>query len=641
MINSTILDNAIQQNLLDYSAILETTINDANIFLDEISRVYGSIGKQFPVIEQEMQKENKKATDILTYFTETSENERTFSKDLNENQIEFSKSFDRIQEFIEQDDILSESIIKDVGKASNIMESIEQIRMLADQIKIYSLNAIIISSKYGAGGKAFGEISKNIIKLSELSNNQADYMNRIGNELFIRFEDFKTEILKVNDTQRSNFNVMQEELKKEHNNMVNSFATFSNIISNVVSRVDGTYDYIFNIMTVLQREDIVRQQTEHIIDSIRTIVEENKKFIETYGEKISKYYEEDADNEDSKEIEHLLLDLVTFDDVVLTLVVENLKTIHEEISKTNSDIYKYLHSLKDTLNDIANDRDTIVEYMIGGERGKSEFPFAVSDLLFNEYMGFIQMYLHNFKLFITNKYRISDSNIAISDSIESLESMFLETKNIAKTFNAINFLAKIELEKNSAIFSNSQTFSIESVEAIASNITDTVDACLDQFHTIKNEIFGSIEKFKNNINQQAGEYGSIESMTDKVSKRLDNSKSLIKENIKRFESYAQELFNLIDQTLSDLSSLGTLLTSVNEIIDICGSMKEMIKEKKYIYYDHYGITSWKIESQKYLDIVSSYTIQKERAIASNVLNGDPESEINIDVGSDSGDLTIF
>lgn len=641
MVSSTILDNTIQQNLLDYSAILETTINDANIFLSEVSRVYGSIGNQFPVIEQEMQNENKKATDILSYFTNKVENEKNFARDLDENQTEFRKSFERLQEFIEEDDILSESIIKDVGKTSNIMESIEQIRMLADQIKIYSLNAIIISSKYGVIGRAFGEISKNIIKLSEMSNEQADYMNRVGNELFVRFEDFKTEILKVNDSQRKNFDIMQEELKREHNNMVSSFSTFSNIISNVVNRVDNTYNYIFEIMTVLQREDIVRQQTEHIIDSIRTIVEENKKFIEAYGEKISTYSDSDIKSDDTDSLEHLILDLVTFDDVVLTLVIENLKTIYEEINNTNKYIYHHLHSLKNTLNDIANDRNVIVEYMIGGEKGKSEFPFTVSDLLFSEYMGFIKLYLDNFKLFLTNKYSISDSNIVISDSIENLESMFLETKNIAKTFNAINFLAKIELEKNSVIFSNSQTFSIESVEAIASNITETVDKCLEQFHNIKNEIFGSIDKFRNNINQQALEYDSIQSMTDKVSKRLESSKYLIKENIKRFEGYAVELFKLIDQTLSDLSSLETLLTSVNEIIEICTSMQTMIKEKKEMYYERLGINNWQIESQKYLDIVNSYTIQKERAIANSVLKGEAASNIKIDVGSDSGDLTIF
>ncbi|WP_297205073.1 chemotaxis protein [uncultured Brachyspira sp.] len=643
MAASSVIDNNIHQDILDYSAILETTVKDIHSFLDEVGRVYSFIGEKFPIIEQEMKNENEKANELLSYFTDKEKGNKNFSNDLDENQEDFFRSFERMQGFINQDNELSDSLVEDVGKTSNIMDSIEQIRMLADQIKVYSLNAIIISSKYGAGGKAFGEISKNIIKMSETSNEQAYQMNRIGKELFVRFESFKTEILKANELQRQNFTIMREQLDKEHNNMVNSFAVFSNIISDIISRVDNTYDFIFEIMMVLPREDIVRQQTEHIIESINSIVYENRNFINSYGENVDTMNAEDLEKSENETLEHKLLDLLTFDDVVLTLIIENFKSIHEEINMTNADIYKSLKGLKDALSDIASDRTTIVEYMIGGENGKSEFPFTVSESLFEEYMGFIKLYLENFKLFLTNKYRISDSNIAIIDSIEELESMFLETKNIAKTFNSINFLAKIELEKNSNIFNNSQTFSIESVEAIATNITDTVDGCLEQFHNIKSAIFSSINKFKSNINHQSSEHTFIESMTESVSKRLDESKFIINNNIKRLESYAKELFGLIDKTLIDLSSLSTLLTKINEIIEIFNSMRNVIRDKKNKYYQSLGIDNWKIESDKYLDIVNSYTIKKERAIANSILSGEeaPDVDINIDVGADSGDFTMF
>lgn len=148
------------------------------------------------------------------------------------------------------------------------------------------------------------------------------------------------------------------------------------------------------------------------------------------------------EEDSNKSIEHKLLDLLTFDDVVLNLIIENFKSIYEEISDTNSFIYKSLKEFENLLSDIAFDRNIIVEYMIGTESGKSEFPFTVSDLIFEEYVNFIKLYLENFKLSLTNKYRISDNNVAIVDSIEELENMFLETKNIAKAFNSINFYRK-------------------------------------------------------------------------------------------------------------------------------------------------------------------------------------------------------
>ena len=640
---SGIVDKDITQDILDYSAILETTVKDIESFLLEVGKVYGFIAEKFPVIEQEMKDENEKANYLLSYFIGEDADKKKFSNDLKKNREDFLKSFERMQDLIDSDNKLSESLSRDVERINTVVESIEQIRKLADQIKVYSLNSIIISSKQGAGGKAFGEISKNIINISEIANEQADQMNKLGHELFDRFENFKVEIFKVNELQRQNFIIMKEQLYKEHNNMVNSFATFSNLISNILARIDNTYDYIFEIMMVLPREDIVRQQTEHIIESIKSIVYENKKFVEYYGSMVEDISMEELEENKNKSIEHKLLDLLTFDDVVLNLIIENFKSIYEEISGTNSFIYKSLKEFEDILSDISLDRNTIVEYMIGTESGKSEFPFTVSDSIFDAYVNFVKLYMENFQLSLSNKYRISDNNSAIVDSIEELENMFLETKSIAKTFNSINFLSKIELEKNADIFTSSQTFSMENIESIASDITKTVDECLDQFKNIKFEIVSSINKFKLSINQQLNEHSFIETMTDNVNKRLEESKSIIDGNIKRLESHTKELFVLIDKALIDLNSLNTLLNKIDEITDVFDKMRNIIKERKDNYYNSLGIEDWKIESDKYLDIVNSYTIKKERTIANSILTGEnaPNVDINIEEGADSGDFTLF
>lgn len=637
------IDKNISQDITDYSAILETTVKDIESFLQEVGKVYSFIAEKFPIIEQEMKNENEKANILLSYFISEEEDKKNFSDDLKENQNDFLKSFDRMQKLIENDNSLSEALIQNVDKINIVVESIEQIKKLADQIKVYSLNAIIISSKHGSGGRAFGEISKNIINMSETSNEQAAQMNKMGHELFDRFENFKSEILKINEVQKNNFIIMKEQLYKEHNNMVNSFATFSNLISNILTRIDNTSDYIFEIMMVLPREDIIRQQTEHIIESIKSIVEENKKFVDYYGSIVEDMDAEELEEDKNKSIEHKLLDLLTFDDLVLNLIIENFKSIHKEISDTNSFIYKSLKEFEEILADISLDRDTIVEYMIGTESGKSEFPFTVSNSIFEEYINFIKLYMENFQLSLTNKYKISDNNTTIIDSIEELENMFLETKNIAKAFNSINFLSKIELEKNADVFTSSQTFSIETIESIAANITETVDECLEQFKDIKADIIASINKFKISINSQSNEHDFIESMTENVSKRLEESKYIIDNNVKSLENHAKELFVLIDKTLIDLNSLNTLLAKINEITDIFDKMRSIIKEKKEKYYSSLGIEDWKIESDKYWDIINSYTIKKERTIANSILAGEnaPNVDINIEEGADSGDFTLF
>ncbi len=643
MDNGNLIDKSIEQNILDYSVILETTINDIEVFLSEISRVYGGIGQKFPIIDEEMNNENARAEALMSYFTEESDdNNRSFSKDLDDNQEDFTNSFDKIKYFIEQDDTLSESIIRDVSKTNNVMESIDKIRLLADQIKVYSLNAIVISSKYGVAGHAFGEISKNIIKLSDLSNAQADSMNKVGNDLFLKFDEFKTKIVDTNNDQKANFLEMQEKIREEHFGIAKSFSVFSKILFDVIGRVSSTYDYISEIMIILQREDIIRQQTEHVAQAIRILIEENKFFIDAYSAKCKECEGKDSlTDADREEVKGLVLDVLTFSDAVLLTILSNLRMIYDEIKESNVAIKKELNILRSTLKSIANDRDLIVEYMIGKANDKTEYPFIVSNYLFDKYKVLVEGYLDGYKNFLNEKYIISDDNAAISDLIDQLEDMFSDTKNIAKTFNSINFLAKIELEKNEAIFSDSRIFSIESVESIASNITDTVEECVVEFNTIKSEIFNSVQNFKSNINQQSDEYSAIEGMTRSIVSRLKNSENLIRTNAEMFKSYADSLLDLIDETILDLNSLESMLVNVNEIIEISSSIHSLIKEKKQSLYAEIGITSWKIESEKYLSIMNSYTIEKERAIMNDVLSGGGNQDVLDAYVPNNDDVTIF
>lgn len=93
MATANLIDNSIKQNILDYSAILETTIKDIHSFLEEVGRVYSFIGEKFPLIEQEMKNENEKANNLLLYFTNKEEGNKNFANDLEENQEDFFRSF--------------------------------------------------------------------------------------------------------------------------------------------------------------------------------------------------------------------------------------------------------------------------------------------------------------------------------------------------------------------------------------------------------------------------------------------------------------------------------------------------------------------------------------------------------------------
>ncbi len=680
----------LKDDLLDFSVILQTTSNDATLFLQEVGRVYNFIGQKFPVIEEEIVRENKNAMGVIDYFLkkEGDDKKDTFYDNLKINQDKFLYSLKNMQAFIDLDTDLSNAIVAGVSKVDNIMLAIDKIKVLADQIKIYSLNAVVTSSKYGSAGRAFGEISKNIIKLSDSSNQSAESMSQVGKMLFDKFFEFKTEIIDVNTQQQNAFEKIEKDITVSFERVLDTFNTFSQILIDVIERVDSTKVKIFDVMTSLQREDIVRQQTEHIISSIAVVVNENKKFIEEFSlyqeikntEAMSKERQEelvetvveqidkkqeieelisnvlDDDKEDNtienkniairelkmKEedlrMKHMLLDLFTFNDVVLNLIMHNFDTIYKEIIEVNNKLKDALNYIKKSITDIADDKGLILDFFVGEYSGHA---FNILHSVFIDYIANMRGYIENVNTFLLHKENIAQKNEDISDIIDLLENMFNNVKSIAKTFNSINFLAKIELEKNAEIFSDSQAFSVQNVESVASNITKTVEQCLKEFDAIENDLFASLDVFRNNIRNQKGEYMLIENSTEDISRNLEDSKNIIKNNVKTLDGYSDDLITLVDETLNNMKELDALLEEISGITNIYRDIVDKMKSKKAAIYKNYGISAWKIENQKFTDILDTYTIRGERAIADAVLSGDDSVDIEIDVGAHSGEFTLF
>ncbi len=625
----------LKDDLIDFSLILQTTLNDALLFLKEVSKVYSSIGEKFPALENEIQKENDNAMNIINYFlSEKKDDSDNFSVLLKKNQDEFFDTLKHMQNFIDLDKGLAESIASGVLKVDNVVGSIEQIKRLADQIKIYSLNAVVTSSKYGVKGRAFGEISKNIIKLSDDSNQEAEHMSRVGKELFNKFEFFQKQIETINHRQEQGFISVGHDISGAFGNVLEAFNDFSKILSDVIERVDGTKFKIFDVMTSLQREDIIRQQTEHIIESIEMLVQEDSDLIEALTTLDT---EEGRIEHVRQEIEHKVLNILTFSDVVFSLIMHNFDDIAKEIASVNDFIKQTLIDMKTQIQDIASDKDVIVEHFIGDDSGKH---FNVSDYIFNQYTSCMRDYIESINKLLQEKDNVAEKNNDIDDIIDSLEGMFNQTRGIANTFNSINFLAKIELEKNEDVFENSQTFSVKNVEAIATNITRTVEQCLEEFEVIKVDLFSSLDNFKNNMKDQKDVYSTMQTSVDYVEKRLIDSKDTINENIKVLDHYSVDLTVLIDRTISDMDFLSTLVSEINTIADIYRHIVERMKARKEAAYMKFGVDTWKLEDEKFLKIINSYTIEKERAIADSVLSESGNS-MDIDVGFTDNDVIFF
>lgn len=165
--------------------------------------------------------------------------------------------------------------IKGIKSSSEKIDGIvDNLKKIAEQTKIISLNALIEAARAGEKGKGFSVVAKEVKKLSEQSTNSA-------NEISLLIGELVEKCNRIND-----------ETSEEYNNAMEIFDTSQVEVSNSLDKIDETLlaledklqivskgteslsKEINRIIVSIQFQDITRQRIEHVIEPLELIYKE-------------------------------------------------------------------------------------------------------------------------------------------------------------------------------------------------------------------------------------------------------------------------------------------------------------------------------------------------------------------------------
>lgn len=410
---------------------------------------------------------------------------------------EMDSAIDRAVSTMEGDERINDSVSHAISRALEIQSNVDRILSVIEAIEIYAVNTTLVSIKAGSEGFPLTKISQEMGKLSERANRLSMNCRSLLDELdgsFNQFSELRESIGILNENYLTRMKVQSSLVFTELIGDLNALSGDSNDIVGMAREIQGTIEHV---MKWLQIEDIVRQDLEKVIYLIEGIDSGDAD-----GNLLSS-----IENPDDRE-------RVT--ELVALLAKRKMCSIGENINPLIDGTSECCDRIKNILNDLSSSvygREGIDE----GSPGRERFNriYRQLDEMKNEFIGLIEE-------IIDGKRNLYELSVRILDRVNGFEGFFADLSGIAKRFETINILTRIELAKHVSL-NRTLGVALTDVRDLPSKMKSLIENSALLYREVSRNIRTSIDNYRRSYKYQEENLRScIESM-ERVSGKLSES----------------------------------------------------------------------------------------------------------------------
>lgn len=550
--------------------VYEKYIVNLENFNTNMEDVYSRIASMLPVLETQVSDETGEAQNMLDFMIKGVGGTGVIEaiKEIETGLLENSGVLD---EYNKKYSTISHNVMGRLESFSKVSSTIAKMRGISNEIKLFSINSVIVSSRAGQTGLGFKSISHFIIELSE-------EINKTAQELGV----YATQVLKSYDVIKKRFvylfeeiykNQLQEANKKITLNLtqgIDSIKEVYRILEDLIMRIQQPLKFIPEVMIELQKQDIAKQSIEHTVSVFKQVLTESK-------------------NSERKEIEQGDIFFTAYLLYIMDKIGGDLDRTHEMINNTNESVKKVFQKIYDNFMDIEQDQKEISGYFLDFSHSEKSQGFL--KIIFDELRAAFVSYQKSLKEETRAKADLLDAFDALEKNYNTGAEHFKVFDKYYSKMNNINILAQIEMNK--------KTFAGHDSQAIRVKFYSMLDYLRDfkeeMNENIQKNFLALLEELKNFSEQQKDQEQFINANILLLDKNILEVRSLyemIEESLSSVIDASKKVVDLVHESREKLVVLDQM---AEEIVSLKSQIDNTMASFKQEYEEFLKENNLKIE----------------------------------------------
>jgi len=533
---------------------------------NEFQRIMVDIATRLPLLEENLGDETLEAREVLNFICSHNQSGKAYGVKY---EIEkFNKQIEDSKEILNNLDKIDMGLFKRFRESMNassvIIHKMDDILSISENLKVFAINSIVHSHNIGDNGRGYQVISGEFIKLSRMIADYTSEITGLGLELDDLINKKLYQFIETHDQYvEKNRSFMAEESSELISVLLERVEIFYNTINGFLDDTTLIQQPIGKIMMEMQKQDIIHQQLDHLLESINDISQTINSFS---GEMNNKGK---TDEENKKE----QVSLLTLLHVLVVNTEHQLDRINEDIINLVSNLEVSFTDINNKINTLQKEKEAYRKHVLGTHSEKQD---SALEQMFQSSRVFVDKLQNNLSSIIIEKKDILSVYGDIADRILKEKQKAGKFLPVIDSITNLLTLAKIEQGRyqlnigdlNDASDIGFSKDSMNSLQEIVSEIEHSYGLVKEDLNVSKSQVKSHEEQYeviRKDLQQTLNFLSSIEDM--------------FYSNFVNILDITKELFSSLEQYLDLFQSLRRLNQTMLEKVKISKEIHSIIDER--------------------------------------------------------------
>ena len=516
-------------------------------FKCDVTSIFEDMGGFLLSTSDQLSSFQKIMTPYVDYFYPTDETlDESFLREVVDPcENEILSAIDEALCISDEDETVYRQLADEIAKVLGIRKNVERILGVVEAIEIYSINTILIATRGGSEGYALSRISEEMGKLSHRANEISETWRRELDELEEMSRSFGAQCERLVGLSKESLSRIRFASSTVFDDIRNTLNDQSFKAHEILGYADEIGLSIGSILNSLQIEDIVRQD----IDKVMSLTEELETFQD--GESASG---SPVDDEGRRLLK-----------VFVAIAMSKLEAIRENLIPLIDGTEECCDGIAQTMN-----KFTFHLYRSGvsddAERGGETLDvYAKLEKLKGESLELIEE-------IINGKRDVYEVSNRIGATMQRFEKHFSELMSIAKRFETVNIITRIELAKHPDLRRSMET-ALTDVWKLPSAMKILLENALEQHQKVSRNIVESITLFGSSSQRQQDRLRNCMSSIKRISVKLSESK-------KYYGDISEEIGDICSRIMGYLQGGRERLENIRDSMRVLTNTTEQLQAEE-------------------------------------------------------------